>query len=135
VEPFAKGAAVKEQDGDDPAVKRAKTPQDRAVVKAVREIAERRGASPATVVLAWHKAKDVFPIPGVKTLAQAKEVVEALGLELSEDKVRQIDEVSQPFLERVIWPEVMRAIPGSLSQLLECEFSTRRIHTFKYISN
>jgi len=121
--PLAKGAAVKEQVGDDPArrldpaVKRAKTPQGRAVVKAVREIAERRGVSPAAVVLAWHKAKGVIPIPGVKTFAQAREVVEALGLELSEDEMRRIDEVSQPFLEGDIWPGVMRAIPGFLQKL------------------
>jgi diketogulonate reductase-like aldo/keto reductase len=61
--PLAKGAAVKEAlrrdraRALDPAVKRAqRTPEGKRVVATIRRIAERRGASPAAVVLAWHAA-------------------------------------------------------------------------------
>jgi hypothetical protein len=72
--PLAKGAALKETLGHDPArsagpsaVKRAQTPEGRRVVGDHKEDRrKRRGASPAAVVLAWHAAKGSYPIPGVK---------------------------------------------------------------------
>ncbi|ACB39483.1 aldo/keto reductase [Pyrobaculum neutrophilum] len=121
--PLAKGAAVKEKVGADggrrfdPAVRKAATPQGRRVVEAVRGIAARRGASPAAVVLAWHAARGSFPIPGVKTLTQAKEVVEALRLELSEAEVAEIDAASAVFRGGAVWPKALRLIPGPLQRL------------------
>ncbi|MEZ0319770.1 MAG: aldo/keto reductase [Pyrobaculum sp.] len=121
--PLAKGAVVKEELGRDrarsmdPAVKRARTPQGRAVVATVRKIAERRGVSPASVVLAWHVAKGAFPIPGIKTRRQAEDVVAAMGLILTEEEVREIDDASGAFVTSPLWPGVMRAIPGFLQKL------------------
>jgi len=121
--PLAKGAVIKEALGNDPArrldsaVKRAQTPQGRRVVTAVRKIAEKRGVSPAAVVLAWHAAKGAYPIPGVKTLAQAREVVEATRVVLTEDEVREIDEASATFVSGSLWPRAMRLIPGFLQKL------------------
>jgi len=114
---------IKEAVGDDPArrldpvVKRAQTPEGRRVAVAVRKIAEKRGISPAAVVLAWHAAKGAYPIPGVKTLAQAREVVEATRVVLTEDEVREIDEASAPFVSGSLWPGAMRIIPGFLQRL------------------
>ncbi|MCU7788919.1 aldo/keto reductase [Pyrobaculum sp. 3827-6] len=121
--PLAKGAAVKESLGDDPArrldpaVKRAATPAGRRVVETIRKIAAGRGISPAAVVLAWHAAKGAYPIPGIKTVEQAHDVVEAVGLELSEAEVRAIDEASAQFVAGSIWPSGMRYIPGFLLKL------------------
>ncbi|MFN3804501.1 MAG: aldo/keto reductase [Pyrobaculum sp.] len=120
--PLAKGAVVKDKWGDDPArrldpsARRASTPQGRAVVETIKKIAERRGVTPAVVVLAWHVAKGVFPIPGVKDVRQAQDVVAALGFSLSEEEVGEIDRVSQPFVQGGLWPGVMRAIPGFLQK-------------------
>ncbi len=121
--PLAKGAAVKEALGRDraraldPAVKRAQTPEGRRVVATIRRIAERRGASPAAVVLAWHAAKGSYPVPGIKKVTQAREVVEATRLTLTEGEVREIDEASAPFVAGSLWPGVMRVIPGFLQKL------------------
>ncbi|MEM1837737.1 MAG: aldo/keto reductase [Pyrobaculum sp.] len=121
--PLAKGALLKDTLGRDrarrldPSVKRARTPEGRGVAAVVRKIAEARGASPAAVVLAWHVAKGAFPIPGVKNVRQAVEVVEAVGLRLSESEVREIDEKSSVFVNGAIWPSVFRYIPGFLQKL------------------
>lgn len=121
--PLAKGAAVKENLGGDkarrldPSVRRAKTPEGRKVVQTIREIAERRGVSPASIVLAWHVAKGALPIPGVKNIRQAEEVVEATAVRLDEEEIRRIDEVSSPFTRGALWPGVFRYIPGFLQKL------------------
>ncbi|MFN7106478.1 MAG: aldo/keto reductase, partial [Pyrobaculum sp.] len=94
--PLAKGAVVKDSLGGDPArrldpaVRRASTSWGRAVVEVIRNVAVRRGVSPAVVVLAWHVAKGVFPIPGVKNIRQARDVVAALEFSLGENEVAEI---------------------------------------------
>ncbi len=121
--PLAKGAVLKEKLGNDPArrldpvVKRAQTPGGRRLAATIRRIAERRGVSPAAVVLAWHAAKGAYPIPGVKNVAQAREAVEATRLTLTEGEMREIDEASAPFVAGSLWPGVMRGIPGFLQKL------------------
>ena len=121
--PLAKGAVLKEKLRNDPArrldpvVKRAQTPEGRRLAATIRRIAERRGVSPAAVVLAWHAAKGAYPIPGVKNVAQARDVVEAIRLMLTEGEVREIDEASAPFVAGSLWPGVMRVIPGFLQKL------------------
>ncbi|MEM4650597.1 MAG: aldo/keto reductase [Pyrobaculum sp.] len=121
--PLAKGAVLKEKLGNDPArrldpvVERAQTPEGRRLAATIRRIAERRGVSPAAVVLAWHAAKGAYPIPGVKNVAQAREAVEATRLTLTEGEVREIDEASAPFVAGSLWPGVMRVIPGFLQKL------------------
>ncbi|AAL63448.1 aldo-keto reductase family protein [Pyrobaculum aerophilum str. IM2] len=128
--PLAKGAVLKENLGNDPArrfdsvVNRAKTAEGRRVAETIRKIAETRGVSPAAVVLAWHAAKGSFPIPGVKTLKQAQEVLEANALQLSEAEVRAIDKASAPFITGTVWPSAMRYIPGFL---LKLSFTLARI--------
>lgn len=91
--PLAKGALLKDTLGRDrarrldPSVKRARTPEEGGRGGG-EEDRRGEGASPAAVVLAWHVAKGAFPIPGVKNVRQAVEVVEAVGLRLSESEVR-----------------------------------------------
>ena len=54
----------------------------------VAEIAERRGASPAQVVLAWllKRSPAMLPIPGTLSVDHLKENLGALELELSDDE-------------------------------------------------
>ncbi|MEY2477289.1 MAG: pyridoxine 4-dehydrogenase [Actinomycetota bacterium] len=59
-------------------------------VPAVQEIAERHGATPTQVVLAWLLARSpaVLPIPGTGSVAHLEENVAAAGLRLTSDEVK-----------------------------------------------
>jgi diketogulonate reductase-like aldo/keto reductase len=50
--------------------------------------------TPAQVALNWCVAKGSLPIPGAKNAHQARENAGALGWNLSEDEVFQLDELS-----------------------------------------
>ncbi len=122
--PLAKGAALgrwgpdRARKIDGAARKRASTEWGRRVVETVRRIAEARSASPAAVVLAWHKAKGALPIPGVKSPAQAEALAEALRLDLDEGEVRAIDGAAGPqALEGGLVPRA-RLLPATLQRLL-----------------
>lgn len=64
---------------------------------AVSRVAERRGASPAQVALAWLLAHSpvTLPIPGTASLAHLEENVAATRLELSEDEVSALERVGE----------------------------------------
>jgi aryl-alcohol dehydrogenase-like predicted oxidoreductase len=55
------------------------------IVEAVRTVAERKGATPGQLALAWVLAQgeDVVPIPGTKRVGYLEENVAAAGVELS----------------------------------------------------
>ena len=77
------------------------------VVEVLRRIGEAHdGRSPGQVTLRWIIAKGAVPIPGAKSANQAEQNAGALGWTLSDDEVRQIDEVSlegQRTLQQRIW--------------------------------
>jgi len=59
---------------------------------AAAEIAERHGATPAQVALAWLLAKDeMLPIPGTSTVAHLEENLAAAAVDLSADEVATLD--------------------------------------------
>lgn len=59
---------------------------------AAAEIAERHGATPAQVALAWLLSKDhMLPIPGTSTVAHLEENLAAAAVELSADEVATLD--------------------------------------------
>jgi aryl-alcohol dehydrogenase-like predicted oxidoreductase len=62
------------------------------IVEAVRTVAERKGATPGQLALAWVLAQgeDVVPIPGTKRLAYLEENVAAAGVELSRDDLDEL---------------------------------------------
>jgi aryl-alcohol dehydrogenase-like predicted oxidoreductase len=62
---------------------------------AVRDLAARRGATPAQVALAWllHKGDDVVPIPGTKRRSFLEENVGAVRVELGREDVAALDAV------------------------------------------
>ncbi len=65
-----------------------------AIVERVRELGERKGATPAQLALAWvmHRGEDVVPIPGTKRVSYLEENVAAAAVELSDADLRALDE-------------------------------------------
>jgi len=72
------------------------------IVTVARRVAERHGATPAQVAIAWTLAQgdDVLPIPGTKRLRYLEENVAAAALVLSEDDLAALDGVPSPSAPR-----------------------------------
>jgi len=121
--PLAKGAVLGRAGNDrarrmDSTFRKAETEGGRRAISVIKRIAEERNMTPAQVVLAWHKAKGVLPIPGDKRREQAIDVANALRIELSEDDVRKIDEASEEFLKGTVGFRRVRWMPGFLQRLI-----------------
>ena len=71
---------------------------------AVREVADRKGATAAQVALAWllHRGGDVVPIPGTKRVARLEENVAAAEVRLAPDELRTLE--SALAAERIAGP-------------------------------
>jgi aryl-alcohol dehydrogenase-like predicted oxidoreductase len=66
-----------------------------ALVERTREIAARKGITPAQLALAWLLAKgDVLPIPGTRRPERLAENLAAANVELSADDLAQLEEVA-----------------------------------------
>jgi aryl-alcohol dehydrogenase-like predicted oxidoreductase len=73
------------------------TDRNLAIVDAVKEVAAGLGVKPAAVAISWLLARPgpaVIPIVGARTAEQLRESLRALGLELPEDALRRLSEVS-----------------------------------------
>jgi aryl-alcohol dehydrogenase-like predicted oxidoreductase len=68
-----------------------------ALVRQVEVVAERHGATPGQVALAWvlTRGEDVVPIPGTKRVERVEENMGALGVRLTEDDVAELDGLAQ----------------------------------------
>jgi aryl-alcohol dehydrogenase-like predicted oxidoreductase len=66
------------------------------LVALVRKVAERNGATPAQIALAWLLAQKpwIVPIPGTTKLHRLEENLGAVNVELSSDDLRELDEGS-----------------------------------------
>lgn len=73
-----------------------------AIVDSVQAVAERLGATPAQVALAWTLAQgpNVIPIPGTKRLRYLEENAAAARLELGSDELAELDAVPAATGER-----------------------------------
>ena len=71
---------------------------NQAIVEAVRAVAERAGATPAQVAIAWLLALDphVVPIPGTKRVAYLEDNVGAASLRLTADDLADLDAMPAP---------------------------------------
>jgi aryl-alcohol dehydrogenase-like predicted oxidoreductase len=69
---------------------------NQAVVDLLREIAERKQATPAQIALAWLLAQKpwIVPIPGTRKLERLDENLGAVEVELTADDLREIDEAA-----------------------------------------
>ena len=67
-----------------------------ALVDLLRDVAQRKGATPAQVALAWLLAQQpwIVPIPGTTKLHRLDENLGATAVELSVDELRQIDDAA-----------------------------------------
>jgi aryl-alcohol dehydrogenase-like predicted oxidoreductase len=78
--------------------------RDRAVHRAVRDVATELGAAPAAVGYAWLLARarrsttSIIPVVAASTVQQLRDNLRALTLDLSPDQIRRIDEVGTPAL-------------------------------------
>jgi aryl-alcohol dehydrogenase-like predicted oxidoreductase len=68
------------------------------IVSHVREVAERVGATPAQVALAWLLAQDerIIPIPGTKRIERLEENAAAAELQLGRDDLAALDATPAP---------------------------------------
>eukprot|EP01004_Peranema_trichophorum_P006117 NODE_4952_length_1090_cov_67.874871_g4303_i1.p1 GENE.NODE_4952_length_1090_cov_67.874871_g4303_i1~~NODE_4952_length_1090_cov_67.874871_g4303_i1.p1 ORF type:complete len:324 (+),score=54.42 NODE_4952_length_1090_cov_67.874871_g4303_i1:54-1025(+) len=64
----------------------------------LREIADKKGVTPAQLALAWlhSQGKDVFPIPGTKTVKRIIENAGAANIVLTQDEIKEIEAAAPP---------------------------------------
>lgn len=85
------------------------------LVEMVKDVAERKNATPAQVALAWLLAQKawIVPIPGTTKLNRLEENLGAVNVELTQDDLKQIDEASSLLkLEGARLPEAMLKMTG-----------------------
>jgi aryl-alcohol dehydrogenase-like predicted oxidoreductase len=72
---------------------------NRVLVEAIGVIADRRGATPAQIALAWLLAQKpwIVPIPGTRRIERLDENVVAAAIILSDDERRAIDDLASRF--------------------------------------
>ena len=63
------------------------------IVELVKQIAQRKGATPGQIALAWLLAKSstIVPIPGSRKIARVTENIQAADVTLTADEVAEID--------------------------------------------
>lgn len=68
------------------------------LVDRVRAIAERRGAKPGQLALAWvlSKGDDLIPIPGTKRRTYLEENLAATAIDLSPEEVTELEAAVPP---------------------------------------
>ncbi len=86
-----------------------------AVVDLLRQIGERKQATPAQIALAWLLAQRpwIVPIPGTTKRARLDENLGAVAIELSAEDLREIDEaVSKIAVSGARYPEQLAKLVG-----------------------
>ncbi len=81
---------------------------NQALVDLLREIAERKKATPAQIALAWLLAQKpwIVPIPGTRKLSRLEENIGAVAVNLSSDDLREIESAaSQITVQGARYPE------------------------------
>jgi aryl-alcohol dehydrogenase-like predicted oxidoreductase len=85
------------------------------LVDLVKVVAERKGATPAQIALAWLLAQQpwIAPIPGTTKLHRLEENLGALNVELTKDDLKQINDTACELkLEGARLPEAMLKMTG-----------------------
>jgi 1-deoxyxylulose-5-phosphate synthase len=72
--------------------------EDRTIVQAVGDVAEKHGATRAQVALAWLLSKPVVtaPIVGVTSTAHLDDLLGCLSVQLSAEEIEQLEEPYEP---------------------------------------
>ncbi|MDM9385769.1 aldo/keto reductase [Chlorogloeopsis sp. ULAP01] len=70
------------------------------VISLLRQLGEKHQRTPAQVALNWLIAKgNVIPIAGAKTAQQVRDNAGALGWQLTDDEITQLEKLSRPWLK------------------------------------
>jgi aryl-alcohol dehydrogenase-like predicted oxidoreductase len=88
---------------------------NRALVDLLGSIAERKGATPAQIALAWLLAQKpwIVPIPGTTKLARLEENIGAVSVELTPDDLRDIDSAASKItVQGARYPEHIEKMTG-----------------------
>jgi aryl-alcohol dehydrogenase-like predicted oxidoreductase len=88
---------------------------NRAVVDLLQTIADRKGATPGQIALAWLLAQRpwIAPIPGTRRLDRLDENLRAADIELSSDDLREIDAASAAIeVQGARYPDFMQKLIG-----------------------
>ena len=88
---------------------------NQALVDLLREIAERKNATPAQIALAWLLAQKswIVPIPGTTKLHRLEENIGAANVELTRDDLREIDQAASSIaIEGARYPEALERRTG-----------------------
>jgi aryl-alcohol dehydrogenase-like predicted oxidoreductase len=88
---------------------------NRAVVDLLQTIADRKGATPGQIALAWLLAQKpwIVPIPGTRRLDRLEENVAAADVGLTADDLREIDEAAAHIeVQGARYPEFMKRLIG-----------------------
>jgi aryl-alcohol dehydrogenase-like predicted oxidoreductase len=66
------------------------------LVERVEELASEKGVTAGQLALAWvlHRGEDIVPIPGTKRVSYLEENVAAADVALSDEELRQLDEIA-----------------------------------------
>ena len=86
-----------------------------ALVDLLAEVAERKGATPAQTALAWLLAQKpwIVPIPGSRKIQRLKENLGAVGVELTEDDLWEIEgALARITVQGARYPEEMQRQTG-----------------------
>ena len=86
-----------------------------ALVDLLREIAERKKATPAQIALAWLLAQKpwIVPIPGTTKLSRLDENIGAVAVELTSDDLRKIENAaSKIMIQGARYPEALEQRTG-----------------------
>jgi len=88
---------------------------NQALVDLLRQISDRKNATPAQIALAWLLAQKpwIVPIPGTTKLHRLEENIGAVEIELTDDDLREIDRAaSQIDLQGARYPEELERRTG-----------------------
>jgi aryl-alcohol dehydrogenase-like predicted oxidoreductase len=88
---------------------------NQALVDLLRQIAERKNATPAQIALAWLLAQKpwIVPIPGTTKLSRLEENIGAVSVELTADDLREIDSAASEIeVQGARYPEELERRTG-----------------------
>ncbi len=86
---------------------------NQALVDLLREIAERKKATPAQIELVWLLAQKpwMVPIPGTRKLSRLEENIGAVAVSLSSDDLREIESTASKItVQGARYPEQMEQL-------------------------
>ncbi len=98
------------EDSDRGAVYNPMLPQLEKLNACLKEIADRHGASPAQIPVAWAIAKGTLPIIGVTRAYQAEDAAGAAALKLTDDEIKTMERLADGMELNVIryWEKEMK---------------------------